>query len=309
MDRLDRTLTAIRRPGFGVLVFDDYADAALRERGIRADAAADLFEFAVDASTPRASLGGVLASAGQLAPLHPLMAPPSARGTMLGVRLKLGNGTSDTDRSLTDARRVGASFVEIRANRRPGQFPRGEAHVDAQAVAGAAALAQAAGLVPVITVALPGMPGSATGVTRAVIVNALRAIFLALEDVPCDPGRLVLRMPLISPGPRSTQSIAASSVASHTLDVLDEAVPTAVAATWFLSAGHPLATIRDHLAAVAALSAGCGQDRHLGFALGRALLEPALEGWTRGGSARARQQLAAACESAHRAMVPALASS
>lgn len=307
MARLDLTLGALARPGFGVLVLDDYADMALRDRGLRGEAARDLVEFAVHPPGPSASLGGVLLSAGYTEQLRPPVAPPAGDGTALGVRLALGRGTGDVGRSLDAARAVGASFVEVRANRRPGEFPRGEAHVDAPAVAAAAALAQQAGLVPVVTVALPAMPGSAVGVTRAVTVNAVQAVFRAAAEVRCDPARLILRLPLSAPGPRAGHTIAATAVAQHTLEVLDEAVPAEVPAVWFLSAGHRVSAVSDQLAALAALAQAHGEQRALGFALGRALLEPALDGWITGGAARAHQRLAAACDAVHRALVPALA--
>lgn len=307
MARIDLTLEALARPGFGVLVLDDHADMALRDRGLLGEAARDLVDFAVHPPAPSTSLGGVLLSATHAERLRPPVAPPSGDGTALGLRLGLGRGTGDVERSLDAARASGASFVEVRANRRPGEFPRGEAHVDAPAVVAAAARAQAAGLVPVVTVALPAMPGSAVGVTRAVTVNALHAIFRAADEARCDPARLVLRLPLAAPGPRAGHSIAASAVAHHTLEVLDQAVPAEVPAVWFLSAGHPASAVADQLAALSSLALASSERRPLGFALGRALIEPALDGWTAGGAARARQRLAAACDTVHRALVPALA--
>lgn len=306
MAALDLALDRLTGPGLGVLVLDDYTEIALRRRRIGSAALVDLVDLVLHPpAAPPSPLGGLLVSPAHLTALRPALSAVG-REHLLGVGVTTDSGPGTVTDSLASALDLGASFVELRANRRPGQFDRGQVHVDAPAVAGAAARAQQSGLVPVLTVALPGLAASRIGVTRAVTANALHALTDALAHQGGDPARMIVRMPLISPGPASGLTAPPDEVARHTLDTLAETVPSTVPAVWFLSAGHALETVCRQLTAVRALAMERGESRAIGFALGRALLEPALDSWATDGPAPARRRLSAAGDAAYRSLVPAL---
>jgi hypothetical protein len=307
MSRLDITLGRLLRPGLGLLVLDEYADAEAERRGLPPSALPLLAEHVLRSPLVGRRLGGVLLSPQHLASMPQPVAPPHASPPFVGLRVDVSANECSAPDAVRAARRAGADVVELRSNRRPGQFPRSESHVDVVPMAAAAAAAQAVGLVPVLSVALPGLDGSSIGVARAVTVNALSALFEEVAAHDVDVSRVVVRTNLVSPGRRAPGEHSAESVARFTLDALAEALPSTVPAVWFLSSGRALATVCRELEAVTALAAARGGSRHLGYAMGRALMEPALDGMVTGGLARAHQRLSAACDALHRALVPALA--
>jgi len=248
-----------------------------------------------------------LLSEAHLASLPAPVAPPHAAPPFRGLRIDVARSESSVAEALSTARLNGVDFVELRANRRPGQFERGESHVASGPIAGAAAAAQAAGLVPVLSIAMPGLEASTIGLTRAVTVNALSSLFEATSARDVDPARLIVRMNLVTPGPRAELESSAEAVARFTLDSLDEGLPAEVPAVWFLSSGRSLTTLCRELEAITALASARDRTLRLGYAMGRALVESALDGMISGGVARAHQRLGAACDALHRSLVPALA--
>lgn len=307
MSRLGITLDRLLRPGLGLLVLDEYADEEARRRGLPPSALPTLAEHALRSPLAGRRLGGVLLSERHLGSLTAPVASHAAL-PFIGLRIGVGADDSANDEAVRAAQQAGVDFVELRSNRRPGQFPRGDTHVAVEPIAAAAAAAQAAGLVPVLSAAMPGLDASTIGVTRAITVNALTALFAAAADRGVDLSRVVVRTNLVAAG-RRAQGAASSAdeVARFTVDTLDEAVPTAVPAVWFMSSGRSLATVCKELEAVTALAAVRGDARHLGYAMGRALVEPALDGMVTGGLARGHQRLSASCDALHRALLPALA--
>jgi len=305
MSRLEISLDRLLRPGLGLLVIDEYADAEAKRRGLPVSALTTLADQALHSASVDRSLGGVLVSEQHAE----LMTPPVARPwtqACVGLHIDVGTDESSAVDAVARARRLGAVCVELRSNRRPGQFPRGENHVAAGPLAAAAAAAQAAGMLPVLSTAMPGLDTSTIGVARAVTVNALSALFDAAAHRGVDPSQLVVRTNLITPGRRAKGESSADAVAQFTLDALDEALPPDVPAVWFMSSGRSLTTLCSELVAITRLAAYRGLRRHLGYAMGRALLEPTLDAMVAGGRARAEQRLAAACDALHRALVPAL---
>lgn len=310
MSRLDITLDRLLRPGLGLLVLDEYADQAARRRGLPASALPTLAEHALGSPLTSGRLAGVLLSEQHLASVTAPVTVPHGALPLIGLHIEVLPDDSANREAIRAAKLAGVDFVELRSNRRPGQFPRGDTHVAAGPIGYAAAAAQAAGLVPVLSVALPGLDASSIGVTRAITVNALTALFVAASDHGVDLSRAVVRTNLVAPGHRARGGQAsADEVARSTMDAIGEAVPSAVPAVWFMSSGRSLETVCEELRAVTALAAARGDTRQLGYAMGRALTEPALDGLLTGGPARGQQRLSAACDALHRALMPALAGS
>ena len=255
----------------------------------------ELVRMALAADGPVRPFAGVLTTARHLSHLQHAMWSPE--NPAMGVIVDLA-----VDGSIASARRTGASFVELRANRRPSALRRGESHVDSGPMAAAASAAQAAGLVPVLTVALPGLTATTMGVTRAITANALATLIAAARRAHVNLSRTIVRVNLIAPGPRAERTESPDVVAAWTLDALGECVPDSVAGVWFVSGGHSLETTCADLGAVRDLATRRRVPWRIGFAMARALAEPALEGWQLGGAARAQQRLLAAGAAAHDAV-------
>lgn len=309
MSRLDITLDGLRRPGTGLLVVDEYADPPARRRHV---SASDLAPLVADAL--RSPLAGDRLTGAVLSECHLRSMPPPVDlwrtdgPPFVGLRLAVRPEDPGTTAALLAARRRGADLVELRANRRPGQFPRRETHVAVDPLAAAAAEAQRLDLLPVLSVSMPDLGRNTIGVCRAVTVNALTALFAAAVEHGVDLSRVVVRTNLVAPGLLARTDVTPDQVATATLDALDEAVPAAVPAVLFLSSGRSLAAVCEHLAALAEVAAARGVRRHLGYAMGRAFVEPMLDAVAAGDPAGAQRDLASACDALHRALVSAAVS-
>lgn len=306
MTTLTDTLHEMLRPGRGVVVLDQYAETLL-ERHSQGNDVADTFTRAVLASDAVGrSVSGVLMTARRLAGL-PQPWPDAWHRAHLGVRIDdLSDGVAP-EPAIDAAARKGATFVEIRANRRPGHVRPGETHVPVTPMLRAARAAQARDLLPVLSVAMPGLYSASLPVTRAVIANSLTGLYSRAHEHGLDVSRTVLRVAPIAPGYRSPRQPWPAQVARATLDTLDEAVPASVPAVWFLSAGHSLAVASDHLRAISGLAEQRSAPWAIGFAAGRALVGNALTAWPHGGADAAAQKLGRACDSLGGAVRPALA--
>jgi fructose-bisphosphate aldolase class I len=178
---------------------------------------------------------------------------------------------------------LGARFAKWRAAFDLGAGPPSQACLDANAHALAryAALAQEAGLVPIVEpeVLMTGDQtletcGAATERVLDAVFDQLRRQGVALEG-------MILKPNMITPGLACPVQVGASEVAAATLACLRRAVPAAVPGIAFLSGGQSdqLASARLNAMVVLSESARARAPWALSFSFGRALERAALTLW------------------------------
>src|SRR5690349_6097291 len=95
MSRLDVTLSRLLRPGSGLLVLDDYADAEAARRGLPPSALTTIADHALRSATAEQGLAGALVGEQHLKAMPPSFphyidrAPPRPSG--LGLRVVVGS--------------------------------------------------------------------------------------------------------------------------------------------------------------------------------------------------------------------------
>jgi fructose-bisphosphate aldolase class I len=291
MSTLEEIASAIMTYPKGVLVADEYAEA-LFAPGTPGPAALALRSPGLDEH-----VSGVLVTeraAGQ--------GLQRESAVLVGVRLAAeGHDDAATRARVTEAARCGASFVELRANRRPHLVPRGEAHVEAGRLARGAAFAQAEGVLPVLSVALPDIDGASMALSEAVTANALEALGAQLAAHAVDPRELLIRVNFVSPGPAHPRTLDPAMVAAATVRVLDRVLPEGLAGVLMLSSGRSLETACDQLAAVVGLAWQEAIPWRLTFGFSRPLFAAAATALARSEDA-ARLALVASCRRAGEAM-------
>lgn len=275
MSTLQDTLTTIVAPPKGVLVADEHAEAL--DPG--------LVDLALGTPALADHVSAVLLTRSAFDRRQP-------SGLRVGVRLAPGCAAAEVAAVVA----AGAVFVEWRAHRAPYDVVKGDVHVEAAALARGAALAQAHGVLPVVTVAMPDLGGHSIGVTEAVTSNALAALRRELAAAGVDPGAIVVRVNLVRPGRTHPAAARPDQVARTTLRVLTRDMPSGLGGVLLLSGGQPLAEACGDLAAVAAsaASAASAAPWPLTFAFSRPLFEAAASGGAAG--------LAAACRLASEAL-------
>ena len=179
---------------------------------------------------------------------------------------------------LTEYAALGARFAKWRAVLRIGAgLPTsGCIEANAHALARYAALAQEAGLVPIVEpeVLMDGTHGSQTcaAVTRAV----LRTVYDQLTRQRVALDATLLKPNMVLPGTESGEHAADDEVARSTLAVLRDAVPASVPGVVFLSGGQ---RPEEATARLDALNRRAPQPWELSFSFGRALQAPVLDAW------------------------------
>ena len=201
-------------------------------------------------------------------------------------------------------RALGARFTKWRAVIRigPGLPSSYCLRANAHALARYAAIAQEAGLVPIVEpeVLMDGDHGIER--CREATEATLHAVFEELVAQHCLLEGIVLKPNMVTAGASSGRPMDADEVAERTLEALRRCVPAAVPGVAFLSGGQ------SGEEACANLNAMARRGPHpweLSFSFGRALQYPALEIW--GG----RPENVAAAQAAflHRARMASLARS
>jgi fructose-bisphosphate aldolase class I len=147
---------------------------------------------------------------------------------------------------------------------------------NAQALGAYAALAQEAGLVPVVEPEV--MMDGTHGIERCaeVTVAVLREVYAELARHRVTLEGTLLKPNMVLPGADSTQQVDDRTVAAATLSVLRQAVPAAVPGIVFLSGGQSDAQATARLDA---LNRAGDQPWELSFSFGRALQAPVLHAW------------------------------
>ena len=175
-------------------------------------------------------------------------------------------------------RGLGARFAKWRATysiggHRPSDYC---IWTNAHALARYAALAQEAGLVPIVeSEVLMDGPHSIEESARA-SGRALEALFTELHDQRVDYRGLLLKPNMVLAGYAAPQPATADAVAESTLEVLYRHVPAAVPGVVFLSGGQPDEDATVHLNA---MSLRGPHPWQLSFSYARALQSPAMDAW------------------------------
>lgn len=201
---------------------------------------------------------------------------------------------------------LGARFAKWRAVIRIGGDRPTTACIEANAHALAryAALAQEAGLTPVVEpeVLMDGDHGLAR--CAEVTLATLRAVYDQLARHRVVLEGTLLKPNMVLPGTGSAERPSVSEVADATITVLRRAVPPAVPGIVFLSGGQSAELATAHLDAInRRASWEEPQPWQLSFSFGRALQAPVLQAW-RGDDARRGDAQAALL---HRAQLTSLA--
>lgn len=170
-----------------------------------------------------------------------------------------------------------------------------EAH--AHALARYAALAQEAGLAPIVEPEV--LMDGAHPLDRCAEVTAdvLRTVYAHLADHRVVLEGTLLKPNMVVPGSSSTDRVGDDAIARTTVEVLRRSVPAAVPGIVFLSGGMTDTEATSRLNAINVVDASAPQPWELSFSFGRALQGPVLRAW--GGDDRNRDAAQAALR--HRA--------
>jgi fructose-bisphosphate aldolase class I len=175
-------------------------------------------------------------------------------------------------------REIGARFTKWRAVIKigSGMPSRYCIETNAHALGRYAALAQDAGLVPIVEpeVLMDGEHDIAR--CREVTEEALRSVFAQLASQRCLLEGIVLKPNMVTSGKECPVQAGSEEIAKVTLDTLRRCVPAAVPGIAFLSGGQTGEEACQNLHAMA--SAG-PYPWELTFSFGRALQYPALPVW------------------------------
>ncbi len=194
---------------------------------------------------------------------------------------KVTEGLDGLRARLAEYFRMGARFAKWRAVFAIGEGTPGTACIEAnaQALARYAALAQEAGLVPVVEPEVL-MTGSHTiEACRRVTEQVLHTVFDQIFTQHVIPEGMLLKPNMILPGLDCPLQESPEAVALATVTSLLRAVPAAVPGVVFLSGGQTPELADARLNAMNAPSGLPHVPWPLSFSFGRALQHPALDVW------------------------------
>ena len=186
---------------------------------------------------------------------------------------------------------LGARFAKWRAVIRiGGDHPTATCiEANAHALARYAALAQEAGLVPIVEPEVL-MDGDHTLERCATVTEAtLRAVYAQLADHRVVLEATLLKPNMVLPGTDAPVQVGDQEIAETTVRVLRQAVPAAVPGIVFLSGGQ---SDEQATARLDAINRTGPQPWQLSFSYGRALQAPVLHAWAGEESHRAAAQAA-----------------
>ncbi len=172
-------------------------------------------------------------------------------------------------------------------------------HANSHALARYAALAQEAGIVPVVEpeVLLDGNHSIETSYEAT--TRTLKALFHSLEDQGVLPEGTILKASMVISGKNASDRANTETVALQTVKVLKEHVPANLAGIVFLSGGQGEEEATAHLDAMNKIG---GMPWPLSFSYSRAIQNPVLRLWAAGDKNKARAAFL------HRAQANSLAS-
>jgi fructose-bisphosphate aldolase class I len=300
MNQLHETAVALVAPGKGILAADESTGTITRRFG---DVGIESTEENRRAyrellfTTPGAeeSISGVILfdetirqSTADGTPFPELL---RSKGVIPGIKvdkgakpLALADGETVTEgldglrERFAEYVRLGARFAKWRGvysigNGRPSEYA---VWVNAHALARYAALAQEAGLVPIVEPEVL-MDGDHTIETAAKVTGRVQqAVFTELHDQRVDFRGMLLKPNMVLSGYEASNRAGVKEVAERTLEVLYRHVPAAVPGIVFLSGGQSDEDATEHLNA---MNVSGPHPWQLSFSYGRALQAPALAAW------------------------------
>jgi fructose-bisphosphate aldolase class I len=147
---------------------------------------------------------------------------------------------------------------------------------NAHALARYAALCQEGGLVPIVEPEVLMDGDHSIEACDEVTTTTLRAVFdeLAAQDVVLE--EMILKPSMVIAGKKASRQAGIQEVAEATIRCLMRTVPAAVPGVAFLSGGQSAEVATEHLNAMSKLGP---LPWGLSFSYGRALQDPALNGW------------------------------
>ncbi len=213
------------------------------------------------------------------------------KGVIPGIKVDLGTsdlagfpgekvteGLDGLRGRLAEYVKLGARFTKWRAVISIGEgIPtQGGIQANADALARYAALAQEAGLVPIVEPEV--LMDGEHDITRCEQATeaTLHAVFAALAGQRVRLEWMLLKPNMVISGKNSATQAPAQEVAEATIRVFRRTVPAAVPGIVFLSGGQSAVQATENLNAINALEPQAWQ---LSFSYGRALQEPALAAW------------------------------
>lgn len=315
-DTVDRLLA----PGKGMIAPDEHPDRLARALGLdAADPALRTRHRAMVLGTPRLAgwISAVVVDADALRTGLPERGPDDP---VVGVRLGTTSGlypygdVSTVSERSTEMRAalqglgdLGITFVKWRADVDP-LTGTASSYADTEYLAACAAITHAAGLVPVLDIAMPNQRSHSLNVAVAVTANALDHLFRALDERQVDPSGVVIRMNMVRAGVMHPQQTTAEDTGRTTMRVIEAHLPAGAPGVMFMSTGMSRDEACADLAAIATEATRLGWTRPLTFAFGRALVDRATGSWAREGEHAAQRALAEDCAVAAAALAgPVLA--
>lgn len=278
MTTIQETVTTLLSPGKGLLVLDRYADEAISRSKVEGTTTEGYVDLTLAEPALSSFISGVV--------LTPdLGVPDRDRPVLQGVGLdptavvadRIGTSADSALRSrITELSEQGASFVEWRANMSTDKIVRGDTHVNASALAHAAAMAQSLNVLPVVTAAIPEIELRGIYVTQAATSNALLELFRQFDVHGVDPAGVILRVNMVVPSLDQPLLAGASDVARATSRVIGESTPENLAGIAFLSSGQKLNRACANLSAICELARRQNEPRTFTFGFTRALVEESL---------------------------------
>ncbi|MEK6985865.1 MAG: class I fructose-bisphosphate aldolase [Candidatus Thermoplasmatota archaeon] len=191
---------------------------------------------------------------------------------------KITEGLDGLRERLAEYAKLGAAFTKWRAvlTIGPGTPTAANLHANAHALARYAALAQEAGLVPIVEPEVLMDADNTLEVCEAVTGQALQNLFSELKTMGVHLPGILLKPNMVIAGKKCPKQATAQQVAERTVKTLKAHVPTTVPGIVFLSGGQTPEQATDHLR----IMNGLGPlPWALSFSYGRALQEPALKAW------------------------------
>ncbi len=303
MNLLQKTVAALLAPGKGILAADESsgtADKRFAALGIAQteDMRRNWRELLFTAPGVEAGLSGVILydetirqNGSDGTPLRDTLAK---RGILPGIKVdkglvdlpefpeeKVTEGLDGLAKRLAEYAAMGARFTKWRAVIRIGQgIPTAEC-IDANAylLAEYAALAQEAGLVPIIEpeVLIDGTHTLAQ--SEETITKTLTATFATLKKYRVYLPGVILKSSMALPGKQSGVKAIPQEVAAATIRAFKASVPAEVPGIVFLSGGQSPQEATENLDAMVKMG---GYPWKLSFSYSRALQEPVMLAW--GGS-------------------------
>ncbi|MFQ5683186.1 MAG: class I fructose-bisphosphate aldolase [Candidatus Binatia bacterium] len=191
---------------------------------------------------------------------------------------KITEGLDGLRGRLVEYHSLGARFAKWRAVITIGEGIPTPACIDANAHALAryAALAQEAGLVPIVEPEVLMDGGHDIECCEDVTTNTLERVFSILHEHRVLLEGTLLKPNMVISGKECPKQASVNEVAESTIRCLNRKVPAAVPGIVFLSGGQSSEVATEHLNAMNALGA---QPWELSFSYGRALQDQPLRAW------------------------------